>query len=72
IYVDTAHRRYGVGRALVTALRAWFHERGLRHFEWHVAAHNPAGIAFWRALGGRSVLLRMRADVISDEDNGHR
>lgn len=63
IYVDADHRRVGIGQALVEALQAWFGERGIRYFEWHAAARNPEAIAFWRALGGREVMLRMRADV---------
>lgn len=63
IYVDEKQRRTGVGRALVEALTAWFRERGLHYFEWHAAARNPEGIAFWRAMGGREVMLRMRAEI---------
>ncbi len=66
IFVDEAHRRAGVGRALVAALVKWFHERGLHYYEWHVAARNPAGVAFWRSVGGREVMLRMRAEVPDD------
>lgn len=65
IYVDTQHRRSGVGRALVQALGEWFKEKGLSYFEWHAAVRNPDGVAFWRAMGGREVMLRMRADLIS-------
>lgn len=64
IYVDAAQRRRGIGTALVEALVDWFRNNGLRYFEWHAAVQNPAGIAFWRALGGREVMLRMRADLI--------
>lgn len=63
IFVSESHRRTGVGRALVEALADWFREHGLNYFEWHVAAHNPAGVAFWRALGGRDMMIRMRADL---------
>jgi GNAT superfamily N-acetyltransferase len=63
IYVDATVRRNGIGRMLVTALIDWFRDKGLRYFEWHAAVQNPDGIAFWRALGGREVMLRMRADV---------
>jgi ribosomal protein S18 acetylase RimI-like enzyme len=65
--VDEAERRSGIGRALVEALMQWFRERGLGYFEWHAAAHNPAAIAFWRAMGGREIMLRMRADLIPAE-----
>lgn len=63
IYVSAAHRRAGVGRALVEGLMDWFREKGLRYFEWHTAAHNAEGIGFWRAMGGRDVMVRMRADL---------
>jgi len=63
IYVDAEYRRAGVGRALVEGLVAWFHERGLHYYEWHVAARNEDSLAFWRSMGGREVMLRMRAEV---------
>ena len=63
IYVDAGYRRSGVGRALVEALTAWFREKGLHYFEWHVAARNEDSLAFWRSLGGREVMLRMRAEL---------
>lgn len=61
IFVDQAHRRAGAGRALVNALTEWFQAKGLRSYEWHVAARNPEGIAFWRAMGGEPLMIRMRA-----------
>jgi GNAT superfamily N-acetyltransferase len=67
IYVDGEYRRAGVGKALVEALTAWFHEKGLRYYEWHVAARNEDSLAFWRSLGGREVMLRMRAEVDDDK-----
>ena len=63
IYVDEVHRRGGVGRALVDALVGWFTEKGLLFYEWHAAARNEAGIAFWEAMNGRVVMLRMRAEI---------
>lgn len=67
IYVEEAYRGRGIGRALVETLAAWFKQQGLRHFEWHVAANNPDGLAFWRALGGRDLMIRMRTHL-NDED----
>lgn len=77
IYVDTALRRKGIGRALVEELVNWFRENGLRYFEWHAAVQNTEAIAFWRALGGREVMLRMRADFepsgnVARSDNSQR
>jgi GNAT superfamily N-acetyltransferase len=63
IFVDEPYRRAGVGKALVEALVDWFHEKGLHYYEWHVAARNEDSLAFWRSLGGREVMLRMRAEV---------
>jgi ribosomal protein S18 acetylase RimI-like enzyme len=71
IYVEEGFRGQGVGRALVQALVEWFRTKGLDYFEWHVAARNADGVKFWRAMGGREVMLRMRSDIpIGDDDDG--
>jgi GNAT superfamily N-acetyltransferase len=51
LFVEPAARRRGAGRALVDAACAWAHGRGVRRAEVRVAARNPEGGAFWRALG---------------------
>jgi GNAT superfamily N-acetyltransferase len=63
IFVLPEYRGNGTGRALVDALKSWFRGRGIRHFEWYVATSNVDGIAFWRAVNGEEVMLRMRASV---------
>jgi ribosomal protein S18 acetylase RimI-like enzyme len=63
IYVDSVYRRSGIGRSLVEALIQWFRGQGVTHFDWHVAAHNPDAIAFWHSMGGREVMMRMRANL---------
>ncbi|MCU0476188.1 MAG: GNAT family N-acetyltransferase [Anaerolineae bacterium] len=63
IYVEDTHRRHGVGRGLVAAIQAWLTENHIASMEWHVAHNNTAGRAFWEAVGGRGVLIRMRADL---------
>ena len=68
IYVRDSHRGKGVGRALVAALKDWFRGRGIEHFEWYVASANTEGIAFWRAVNGRDVMLRMRAATSSEPE----
>jgi GNAT superfamily N-acetyltransferase len=68
IYVEESYRKFGVGRALVDALRDWFSEQGLRYFEWHVAARNEDALNFWKSLGGRETMIRMRADVPQKKD----
>lgn len=66
IFVSPDYRKAGTGRALVEALKAWFRGRNIHHFEWYVASSNKDGIAFWRAVNGQEVMLRMRAEI-SDE-----
>ena len=63
IFVDEAYRHAGIGTALVDNLSAWFKEKGLRYFEWHVAARNTESLAFWQSIGGREVMLRMRTEL---------
>jgi ribosomal protein S18 acetylase RimI-like enzyme len=63
IFVEDAYRGRGIGRGLVDALVSWFRQKGLKHFEWHVAANNPGALAFWEKIGGRSWQVRMRAGI---------
>jgi len=63
IYVDDAFRRKGVGRALVDSVKVWLLENGIRTFEWYVAEHNAVGKRFWESVGGRRVMVRMRAET---------
>ncbi len=63
LFVLPAYRRRGIARRLVRALNAWFVERGVRVVEWHVAAANAEGLRFWRALGGRPIMVQMRAPL---------
>ncbi len=67
IYVDAPYRGQGIGRALVNALVDWFKEHNLNHFEWHVASSNSEGIAFWKAMQGQELMIRMRADISRDD-----
>ena len=68
VFVTESYRRRGIGRLLVEAMTAWFQSKGVRYFEWYVAAQNPDGRAFWRSLGGRDVMVRMRTEL-KDNDS---
>lgn len=63
IFVEADYRRQGTGRALVDALASWFHERGVRYFDWHVAASNTGARAFWEEIGAQPWQIRMRAEI---------
>lgn len=69
IYVEPTYRGQGVGRALVDELSAWFRARGVQYMEWYVAHNNIDGRAFWKAIGGREVITRMRVNLDNGENN---
>jgi ribosomal protein S18 acetylase RimI-like enzyme len=58
--VARAHRRQGVGEALLDACVAWARSVGAREIVLHVFPHNTAAIALYRKHGfeKRGVLLR--------------
>jgi predicted acetyltransferase len=66
IFVVESHRKQEVGKALVQAMEGFFSSRGIRYYEWFVATANEDGRAFWRSLGGRDVVTRMRAEIIEE------
>jgi GNAT superfamily N-acetyltransferase len=66
LYVQADARRRGVGRALYGALVGWFRAKDVRTVEWDVAANNPAGRAFWQAVGGRDMMVRMQTKLDGD------
>lgn len=70
IYVQPAARRQGFGRALLDALRAWFVQEGVQTLEWDAAARNPEGRAFWQAMGGYDVMVRMQAKLPTAPKSG--
>jgi RimJ/RimL family protein N-acetyltransferase len=49
--VDAAHRRRGIGRALLQALVDWAREQGLRRVALQVMTRNAAGIALYKKMG---------------------
>lgn len=63
VFVDEANRERGIGRALVRAMEQFFASRNVFEYEWFVASANAAGQAFWRSLGAREVVVRMRNRV---------
>ena len=67
IYVSSHFRRRGLGRQLVERMMIWFRSQGVRQFEWHVSAGNTVAMEFWHAIGGKTTLHRMRAEIAGDD-----
>jgi ribosomal protein S18 acetylase RimI-like enzyme len=61
--VSNEARRQGVGRALMSAARRWFAVRGLQEFQLSTAVWNNDAQEFWRAIGGKPLLIRYRFDT---------
>jgi len=53
LYVDPAHRRHGIGKALLGALGRLAVERGCGRFEWSVLDWNADAIGFYEAMGAQ-------------------
>jgi GNAT superfamily N-acetyltransferase len=69
LFVESAHRGAGIGKALLRRLAAIAVERGCGRFEWHVLDWNEPSIKFYESLGARLLpaweLVRMTADEFS-------
>lgn len=63
IFVEESYRGRGIGRKLVISMAEWFRSRGVSYLEWYVAARNEFGRSFWKAIGGREIMIRMRAEL---------
>ena len=63
IYVEDRYRQRGIGRTMVEAVKSWLRENNIHSFEWYVAEHNTVGQKFWESVGGRRVMVRMRAET---------
>jgi ribosomal protein S18 acetylase RimI-like enzyme len=66
LYVDPAHRRRGVARALIAALAAAGAREGRSHLWWTAKPGNAAAHAFYRRLGGRGEAVMAFACVYDD------
>ena len=68
IFVSPRYRRLGWGRKLVERMMLWFRSEDVQHFEWHVSAGNSGAISFWRSIGGKTTMLRMRAELAGADE----
>jgi GNAT superfamily N-acetyltransferase len=66
VYVQPAHRRRGIGRALLIHLARIAVERGCGRFEWSVLDWNQSAIGFYEGLGA-TVMPEWRIVRVSGE-----
>jgi ribosomal protein S18 acetylase RimI-like enzyme len=59
IVVSRAHRRRGIGRALIERAQHWAAEQGLTRVELNVWEFNEGAMAFYRELGYTTATRRM-------------
>jgi ribosomal protein S18 acetylase RimI-like enzyme len=57
--VDSHAKTSGLGRALFSALRSWFAERGVTQIEARVPVPHAIAQAFWRAMGASEMYEQM-------------
>jgi GNAT superfamily N-acetyltransferase len=55
LFVRPAHRRAGVGKALLAAVAARVHERGGERLEWAALDWNELALGFYRGIGARTM-----------------
>ncbi len=66
--VTAAHRRQGLGKALVDKVAAWFAERGIHRIEVQFTTTNEVSTAFWvQTAGFRPFLIRAYKDIQETE-----
>ncbi|MGA3120780.1 MAG: GNAT family N-acetyltransferase [Polyangiaceae bacterium] len=70
LFVDAAHRRQGIGRALLVAVARIAADRGCGRMEWSALHWNEPAIAFYRALGAERMdewrIFRMSGRALSE------
>ena len=55
LFVRPPHRRFGVGRALLSAVAARTRERGGERLEWAALDWNELALGFYRGIGARTM-----------------
>jgi ribosomal protein S18 acetylase RimI-like enzyme len=69
LYLLSAYRRRGIGKALLSRLLAFLHDRGVAEARLDVVAINGSAIAFYLAQGARPVGRRISKDPRGDTED---
>lgn len=72
LYVIPAHRRGGIGRALVGAVEEWAAERGLTGMRLSVLHQNEGGRAFWKSCGAKPFAVEMIKQLPHSDEERER
>lgn len=59
LVVGEAHRRQGVARALITAIRQWTEDRGIESIQLSVYSKNTDALAFYDGAGFEPLLVKL-------------
>ena len=63
VAVTEAHRRRGIGTALIERMTAWFKHHGITRVEVEVAAANEVSNSFWRKAGFGDFTARLSKKI---------
>ena len=66
IYVLPEYRSNGIGKSLVNSALEWGRQRGAEGLRASVMTANDSSIAFWTALGAKSVVADYSIDIDAD------
>jgi GNAT superfamily N-acetyltransferase len=67
LFVRPAHRRAGVGRALLSAVAARLRDRGGERLEWSALTWNELALGFYRGIGAKRMDDWVTHRLIGDE-----
>ncbi len=62
-FVLEEYRRLGIGKMAVKEILKWFRKNKIKHIEISVDARNEIGIRFWKKLGFKEFMKKMRLDL---------
>lgn len=62
-FIDKKYRRKGVGKKLFFELLKWFKKNKIKYLQVSVDSRNVIGVSFWRKLGFKEFMKRMKMKI---------